>query len=226
MIKRNPKATKERILNAAISVFSQGDFNAATMRDIARKSAVSQANIYQHYDSKESLLFSIIDTETRHMKIDLEKHLTGIKGTQNKLRKMTWFYLDFREQNRQLSWLETISLNVKAWSEAVEVWNGSMVIAGIFREILAEGKKNGEVRENADIRVAGHLYFGGLRNAISFWLLGKQFKKLAAEVADALLELAQAAVVAGETAADRPGDLLQLPGHRLRPAELAMGADD
>jgi TetR/AcrR family transcriptional regulator, fatty acid metabolism regulator protein len=194
MIKRNPKATKERILNGAISVFSQGDFNEATMRDIARKSGVSQANIYQHYDSKESLLFSIIDKETRQMKSDLEKHLTGIKGTQNKLRKMTWFYLDFREQNRQLSWLETISLNVKTWSEATDVWNDSMEIAGIFREILAEGKRNGEVRGDADIRVAGHLYFGGLRNAISFWLLGKQFKKLADEVADPLTDLIWEAV--------------------------------
>jgi AcrR family transcriptional regulator len=194
MIKRNPKATKERILNGAISVFSQGDFNEATMRDIAHKSGVSQANIYQHYDSKESLLFSIIDKETRQMKSDLEKHLTGIKGTENKLRKMTWFYLDFREQNRQLSWLETISLNVKTWSEAVDVWNDSMEIAGIFREILAEGKGNGEVRDDADIRVAGHLYFGGLRNAISFWLLGKQFKKLADEVAGPLTDLIWEAV--------------------------------
>ncbi|RPJ60984.1 MAG: TetR/AcrR family transcriptional regulator [Dehalococcoidia bacterium] len=189
MIKRNPKATREKIINAAISVFSQGDFNEATMRDIARESGVSQANIYQHYDSKEKLLFSIIDEETKRMKKDLEQHLSGIKGTQNKLRKMTWYYLNFREQNRQLTWLEHISLNTKAWSETASVWNDSMEIASFFRDILLEGKRNGEVRQETNIRVAGHLYFGGLRNVIVFWLLGKQFNSLADEVADTMTDL-------------------------------------
>jgi TetR/AcrR family transcriptional regulator, fatty acid metabolism regulator protein len=189
VIKRNPRATREKIINPAISVFSQGDFNEATMRDIARESGVSQANIYQHYDSKEKLLFSIIDEETKRMKKDLEQHLSGIKGTQNKLRKMTWYYLNFREQNRQLAWLEHISLNTRAWSETASVWNDSMEIAAIFRDILLEGKHNGEVRQETNIRVAGHLYFGGLRNVIVFWLLGKQFNSLADEVADTMTDL-------------------------------------
>jgi TetR/AcrR family transcriptional regulator, fatty acid metabolism regulator protein len=188
VIKRDPKGTRERIIKAAIGVFSQGDFNAATMRDIARKSGVSQANIYQHYDSKEALLFSIIDEETLQMRRMLEDHLKGIKGTQNKLRKVSWFYLNFREQNRQLTWLESISLNTKAWSEATETWNHSMQVSGIFRDILTEGKRNGEVRQDVDIRLAGHLYFGGLRNTITFWLLGKQYRNLTDEVADKLTD--------------------------------------
>lgn len=186
MTQRNPRATKERIISAVINVFSQGDFNEATMRDIARKSGVSQANIYQHYHNKESLLFTIIDAEIKQLQQELEQHLIGVKGTENKLRKLTWYYLGFREKNRQLTWLETISLNVKAWSEAKDTWTDSMEVAGIFRDILIEGKKNGEVRPEVDIRVAGHLYFGGLRNVITFWLLGMQFKSLAGELADSL----------------------------------------
>jgi AcrR family transcriptional regulator len=188
VIKRDPKATKERIIKAAISVFSQGDFNEATMRDIALKSGVSQANIYQYYTSKESLLFSIIDDETLQMKRTLDEHLKGIKGAHNKLRKVTWFYLNSREENRQLTWLESISLNTKAWSEAPDTWNHSMEVSRVFRKILEEGKESNEVRQDVDIRLAGHLYFGGIRNIISFWLLGKQYKKLADEVADNLTD--------------------------------------
>jgi TetR/AcrR family transcriptional regulator, fatty acid metabolism regulator protein len=194
VIKRDPKATKERIIKAAISVFSQGDFNEATMRDIARRSGVSQANIYQHYTSKESLLFSIIDDETMQMKRALVEHLKGIQGARNKLRKVTWFYLDFRQQHRQLTWLETISLNTKAWSEAKDTWDHSMQVSGVFRDILAQGKRSGEVREDVDIRLAGHLYFGGLRNVISFWLLGKQYRDLTGEVANKLTDFIWEAV--------------------------------
>ncbi len=188
MIKRDPKATRERIIKAAISVFSQGDFHDATMRDIARKSGISQANIYQYYTSKESLLFSIIDDETLQMKRALDEHLKGIKGAHNKLRKVTWFYLNSREEKRQLTWLESISLNTKAWSEAPDTWNHSMEVSRVFRRILEEGKASNEVRQDVDIRLAGHLYFGGIRNIISFWLLGKQYKKLADEVADKLTD--------------------------------------
>ncbi|MBN1376448.1 MAG: TetR/AcrR family transcriptional regulator [Dehalococcoidia bacterium] len=194
MIKRDPKATRERIINAAIGVFSQGDFNEATVRDIARKSGVSQANIYQYFDSKESLLFSIIIEESKQMKQYLEQHLSGIKGTENKLRKMTWYYLYSHEQNRQLTWLEFMVLSTKAWSEPPGVWDSTMEVAAIFRDILEEGKQNGEVRQDANIRVIGHLYFGGLRNAIVFWCLDKQFKSLASEITDSLTDFVWKAI--------------------------------
>lgn len=194
MVKRNPQATRERIINAAIDAFSQGDYNEATMRDIARASSVSQANIYQHFDSKESLLFSIITKETQSLKADLLQHLTGIKGTQNKIRKMTWHYLSTREKYRQLTWLEYMVLSTKAWNEPPGIWDQTMEIAAIFSNILHEGKASGEVRQNINIRVTGHLYFGGLRNAIVFWLLGKQFKSLADEVADPITDLVWEAI--------------------------------
>jgi len=193
-IKRDPKATRERIIKAAITAFSQGDFNEATMRDIAHKSGVSQANIYQYWNSKESLLFSIIDDETAQMKRGLDEHLKGIQGTQNKLRKVSWYYLNFREQHRQLTWLESISLNTKAWSEAANVWDHSMEVARVFRDIVTAGIKDGEVRKDIDIRLAGHVYFGALRNTITFWLLGKQYKHLTEEVADKLTDFVWEAI--------------------------------
>ena len=193
-IKRNGTKTREKIVSAAICVFSGVDFNEATMRDIARESGFSQANIYQYFESKDALLFSIINEEWKRMKSGLLRHLSGIKGTQNKIRKMTWYYMNFREQNRRVAWLEHISLNTKAWNEAEGVWKVSMEIPNIFRDIMVEGKKNGEVRPDADIRVAGHLYFGGLRNLVVFWLLDKQFKSLAGELSDQLTDLVWEAV--------------------------------
>jgi hypothetical protein len=71
-----------------------------------------------------------------------------------------------------------------------------MQVAGIFRDILTEGKRNGEVRQDVDIRLAGHLYFGGLRNTITFWLLGKQYKDLTNEVADKLTDFVWEAIKA------------------------------
>lgn len=189
MAKRNPQATRERIINAAIDIFSRGDFNEATMRDIARASGVSQANIYQHFKSKESLIFSIISKPAQNMKTDLLQHLQGIKGTHNKIRKMTWHYLSTCENSKQLTWLEYMVLSTKAWSEFPGIWDQAMEIPAIFRDILREGKLNGEVRQDVNIRVAGHLYFGGLRNIIVFWCLNKQFKYLTEEAAEFITDL-------------------------------------
>lgn len=52
--------TKEKILNAAISLFSDGVYDRVTMKEIATNAGVKPASIYNHFASKEELLAEII----------------------------------------------------------------------------------------------------------------------------------------------------------------------
>jgi AcrR family transcriptional regulator len=52
-------ATKERIMYAAITLFSDLGYEAVSMRDIAAKVGIKAASIYNHYSSKEDILNSI-----------------------------------------------------------------------------------------------------------------------------------------------------------------------
>jgi len=50
------------ILKTAARVFAQEGFARASMAQVARKCGISKANIYHYYNSKDALLFDILDS--------------------------------------------------------------------------------------------------------------------------------------------------------------------
>ena len=52
--------TKERILNSAIELFSQNGFSETPMRKLSQKSGIKVSSLYNHYQSKEEILDSIL----------------------------------------------------------------------------------------------------------------------------------------------------------------------
>jgi len=53
--------TKDKILRAAVRLFSDRGYDKVSMRDIAAAVGVKAASIYNHYNSKEELLKSIYE---------------------------------------------------------------------------------------------------------------------------------------------------------------------
>jgi AcrR family transcriptional regulator len=51
--------TKEKIMNAAIKLFSDNGYDKVSMRDIAGEVGIKAASIYNHFPSKEDILKSI-----------------------------------------------------------------------------------------------------------------------------------------------------------------------
>ncbi|WP_165605912.1 TetR/AcrR family transcriptional regulator [Mycolicibacterium mucogenicum] len=50
--------TREQLLAAALEKFGERGFHATTMKDIAQQAGVSPPSIYNHFDSKESILYA------------------------------------------------------------------------------------------------------------------------------------------------------------------------
>ena len=67
------RSVRERILAAAVQLFAQYGYHAATMRDIARISGIQAASIYYHYPSKQALLVEIMDTHMRDLNANLQR---------------------------------------------------------------------------------------------------------------------------------------------------------
>ena len=53
---------RKQILKSAAKVFADQGFDRASMSLLARECGISKANIYHYYDSKDALLFDILDT--------------------------------------------------------------------------------------------------------------------------------------------------------------------
>jgi AcrR family transcriptional regulator len=71
-------STKERIMDAAIRLFSDTGYDAVSMRDIAAEVGIKAASIYNHFPSKRDILKKIFEfyiTEHRRVIPDLEELL-------------------------------------------------------------------------------------------------------------------------------------------------------
>lgn len=53
---------RAQILKSAAKVFAEAGFDRASMTQLARECGISKANIYHYYDSKDAVLFGVLDT--------------------------------------------------------------------------------------------------------------------------------------------------------------------
>ena len=56
---------RQLIIQAALTLFSQKGFRGTTTREIAREAGVSEATIFKHFATKETLYSAIIDVKAR-----------------------------------------------------------------------------------------------------------------------------------------------------------------
>ena len=58
---RSPESTRERILDAALSVFSHKGYHDARLDEIVAESKTSKGSIYFHFPNKERLFLALVE---------------------------------------------------------------------------------------------------------------------------------------------------------------------
>ena len=65
MVRKAVENRENDILFAAIKIFSEKGYNAATTSEIAKEAAVSEGTIFRYYKSKKDLLEKMIVTSAK-----------------------------------------------------------------------------------------------------------------------------------------------------------------
>ncbi|NOC82987.1 TetR family transcriptional regulator [Ruegeria sp. HKCCD6428] len=78
---------RKQILKTAAKVFADQGFDRASMTLLAKECGISKANIYHYYDSKDAILYDILETYLRELRDRIcNVELSGLTSEQ-KLRK-------------------------------------------------------------------------------------------------------------------------------------------
>lgn len=80
--------TRLRILNAALELFRQRGFEAATMRDIAGEAGVATGAAYYYFPSKEAIVMAFYEQTSAEMQPKIEAALEKAKGLEERLREL------------------------------------------------------------------------------------------------------------------------------------------
>lgn len=152
--------TRERIEHAVLEIFSEREFHRVGLIEIARGANVSLQTIYKYYGSKESLLFSSLDTWLGHLAERMIDHLQGIQDDKERLRKVFWVALDFIEKNPKIVQLMMSSVYINTWRKQGQYEHRDLF--GTFIRVLAEGRAKGVLTDDVDEKILLDYIFGVL----------------------------------------------------------------
>jgi TetR/AcrR family fatty acid metabolism transcriptional regulator len=165
------KVKRQLIIDAAIEVFSRNGFQNSTISEIAQKANVAEGTIYQYFKNKEDLFFSIPIDKTREFYDELELHLQGINGAENKIRKFVWYYFYHLQDNPEYARALMLEMRVNRNFAKAKAFEAYRPLTHKILEIIEEGQEEGIIRNDTNKYMIRHLILGILEHIVTRWLL-------------------------------------------------------
>jgi TetR/AcrR family fatty acid metabolism transcriptional regulator len=162
---------RQKIIEAAIEVFSKNTFQNSSISEIAQRANVAEGTIYQYFRNKEDLFFSIPAEKTREFCKELDLHLQGITGAFNKIRKIIWYYLYFFKTNPEYARTLMLEMRVSRSFVKSKTYNSLKTFTDKVIEIIREGQEEGIIRKDVNIYIVRQLILGILEHMVTRWLL-------------------------------------------------------
>jgi TetR/AcrR family transcriptional regulator, fatty acid metabolism regulator protein len=184
-----PKADKrEAILRAAIDVFAERGFFTAQVADVARAAGVAAGTVYLYFRSKDDLLVSIFERTMRAAIADGRACVAPLADPVAQLREIARVHLDRMGRDRSLAVVFQVELRQS--TKFMERFSSTLLreYLGIIRGIIAAGQASGAFRRELNPTLAAKLFFGGLDEMATNWILSHRRYALASE-ADAIVDL-------------------------------------
>lgn len=168
------------ILKAAKEIFSQKGFHNTTISQVAKAAGVASGTIYEYFENKEALFFSIASARCEAFDKELTIHLSGLKCSFDKIRKYIWFYLYFFQKDPIYADLLLLNMRVNPRFSKSEAYAWVKKSTREIIEMVQEGQSDGMFRDDIDAYSIRHLILGSLEHVTTRWLLkGKSFDMLA-----------------------------------------------
>ena len=162
------------ILKSAEEIFAAVGFHDATISSIANKAKVSEATIYEYFDSKENLLFSIPAELIKKHRMESEAILEYIHGAEGKLKALIYRELKLYAINPNYAKISMLILKTNRNFLATEAYRIVQESARLWIQVIEEGIKNGEFREDIQPYLGRAMIWGAIEHlVIRQSLLGK-----------------------------------------------------
>lgn len=142
----HPEVRRKQILDAAVRLFYEVGFEAASLRDLAGRVGINKATIYHYFESKEEILSHLVDEVGRELLKGVRETAASSPDPLVALEAMVRF---------QIGYLETHLEGVKVLVEEKKSLGADLRArvrdqeAEIFRlycGVLARGREQGRLR--------------------------------------------------------------------------------
>ena len=164
------RARQQRILDAALRVFSRRGYRDASVEEIADKSNTSKGGIYFHFPGKEAIFLHLLDRTVARLRVKIDVALADHDDPIAKADAALLAVLHTFAKHRALARLfmvETMGAGHVFQRRMAEV---HAEFAAIIQRQLDEAVEQGVI-EPIDTEIAGRAWFGALNELITDWVL-------------------------------------------------------
>lgn len=176
------RATRRRIVDAAIEVFAERGFQGARVADVATTAGVAEGTIYLYFKNKQALLLSIFEQTMDRLLDEVADAITGPTDPMARIRAFAVFHLHQVEHHPAVAELLQIELRAPQLlrnHRPEKLW----AYLDVLRGLILEAQKAGQLREDYDIDLALWALFGALDQLATQWMLRKPTRRFSLEEA-------------------------------------------
>lgn len=154
------------ILGHAVEVFHEKGYEGASMRDLSRATGMSLAGLYYYFESKEELLYLIQKHTFETIVEQLERRLSNVAGTEQRIRALIENHLDYFLANPKAMKVLSHEEEVLTGPMGQEVREIKRKYYQLCRELIEALKTERALEVNSRIAV---LSLFGMMNWIYTW---------------------------------------------------------
>lgn len=195
MARRGPNSggeKRDRILRAAVKIFSRKGFFNSKVSEIARAASVADGTIYLYFRNKDDLLISLFEEKMGEVVADVRRRIADGGNALEKLKIFIENHMDLLE--REAGLVEVLQVELRQSTKFLKDYTPVKFFEylEVISDILEEGKKEGFLRPDLNISIARRAIFGALDELSLTYILSRKPKyhptATAAELCRLLLE--------------------------------------
>ncbi len=179
-------STRERILDAAMELFSAKGFYDTRLDEIAAEASASKGSIYFHFPNKEKLFIALVDQFAdlieRRAKEAIAQETKGIRRVQAALEAVLETFSKYRRPAKLLL-VQAVGLGSVFERKRVEFNDRFVLIIKIY---LDEAVADGTIPP-VDTAIVSHAWMGAIYNIMIQWVYTGEPTK--ADIMETLLPL-------------------------------------
>lgn len=179
-------STRERILEAAMNIFSAKGFHDTKLDEIVAEASISKGSIYFHFPNKEKLFIALVDQFAdlieRRANEAIAEEAKGIQRVQVALEAVLETFGKYRRPAKLLL-VQAVGLGSVFERKRTEV-NDRFAL--LIKTYLDEAVADGSI-EPVDTHIVSHAWMGAIYNVVIQWVYTGEPSK--DEIMEALLPL-------------------------------------
>lgn len=162
MKRKNNEEKKSLIIATAEDLIAQKGLNETKISEISSKIGIADSLIYQHFKSKQELLFEVVYVRLQEVLSSLHEHLQGIQDAKSQLTKMVWFHLRYNDSHP--GYARTLLFDSRSSKEFYQspAYNLIKNYSGILQDIIKKGVESGEFCANLNTFLVRDIVLGTL----------------------------------------------------------------